>query len=131
MIRTPLNQRLNADSTREYLQQKFGSVFFPDPPLPGNQSIVPIRSVDQLIEEGSVMNNCVASYAHEVMTGESFIYRVLHPQRCTLSVEKSASGRMKIEEMKLFNNQVPDKATYAAVKEWIRDMADRSLSMES
>jgi hypothetical protein len=60
---------------------------FFSPPLPGIPGkIEPIASASELVDEGEEQGNCVASYAARVRSGNTFIYRVLHPERAILSV---------------------------------------------
>jgi len=52
-----------------------------------------------LIEEGRIQGNCVATYASRIMKRQVAVYRVLSPQRCTLSIvpsgEKWVCGQLK------------------------------------
>ncbi len=60
----------------------------PDPPLGGTTDIVPLRTPEEVVEEGRIMRHCVASYLHRVAAGNYFIYRVTHPVRATLGIER-------------------------------------------
>ena len=62
---------------------------FPPPPFPGNNHIVPITSAQELAEEGREMEHCVYSYIDSVREGQHFIYRVLTPERATVSVRRT------------------------------------------
>jgi hypothetical protein len=110
---------LRDKTERKRLVKQYGSVFFPQPVLPGNGSIVPIQTVDELFEEGQTMNNCVASYADKLKRGGCTMYRVLEPERCTLYVVRTNQRKVEIEEMRSFCNAEPSEETFRAVKDWI------------
>jgi hypothetical protein len=57
-------------------------------------------SSDALYEEGKAMHNCVAGYAKRVAAGECFIYHVLRPERCTLSIALGPDMRFHISELR-------------------------------
>jgi len=91
---------------------------FPQPPLEGNGSIVPICSLEELYQEGREMRHCVGSYADQVWQGRSFFYRVLKPERATLEVKITDSGPV-FRELLLKRNGQPDDSTVANVKRWL------------
>lgn len=79
----------NTNSTQQ-LPEEIKHCVFPRPPLPGeNNCVVPLRSAADLIEEGRVQSNCVASYAKQVEHGGIFIYRVIFPERATVSIVRN------------------------------------------
>ncbi|MEM9283357.1 MAG: PcfJ domain-containing protein [Verrucomicrobiota bacterium] len=85
---------------------------FRHPPLPGIPGkIEPITSSRDLVQEGEVQGNCVASYANQVRQGQTFIYRVLEPQRATLSiVRKVQFDCWDLGELEArFNTEVTDE----------------------
>jgi len=90
-----------------------------DPPYPGTEDIVPITTVDDLIEEGSQQWNCVATYAHQVQLGSRYIYRVFNPERATLCLSKTPSG-WKIRELEAKRNTPAGPLTWDAVRSWMR-----------
>jgi hypothetical protein len=77
-----------------------GNHFF-SPPLPGIPGkIEPITSAAGLVDEGEEQGNCVASYAAKVRNGHTFIYRVLSPNRATLSLSlRTSTGLWEIDEL--------------------------------
>ena len=115
-----LNYCLRDESELKRLVKKFGSEFFPLPVLPGNGSIVPIQTAEELFNEGQIMNNCVATYADQLEQGGCTIYRVFQPERCTLLISRSAHGKPEIEELKTFCNSEPSDDTIKAVRDWIK-----------
>ncbi len=95
---------------------------FSRPPIPGIPGeIEPLTSPEQLVDEGEAQGNCVASYAHKVERGDTFLYRVLKPQRCTLSIVRHSSGGLwRIGELESkFNTPAADD-TERAVTAWLR-----------
>lgn len=95
---------------------------FSRPPIPGIPGeIEPLTTPDQLVDEGETQGNCVASYAPKVERGDVFIYRVLKPQRCTLSiVRRASSGLWGIGELESKFNTPANEETERAVSAWLR-----------
>jgi|GEM_PF-3573409 len=114
-----LNFCLRDNNERIRITNQYGSVFFPTPVLPGTEAIVPIQTVDELFNEGQIMNNCVASYADQLKQGGSTMYRMFHPERCTLYISRSICGKPEIAEIKTFCNGKPSSDTMKAVRDWI------------
>ncbi len=103
-----------------------GAYRFPVPPVPGTADIVPLTDAGQLLEEGRQQHNCVGSYAEPVASGEVFIYRVLRPERATLSIRPAASGEWEIEQLMRGCNQPVSRATALMVQRWL---AQESISI--
>jgi hypothetical protein len=93
---------------------------FPEPPVPGCEEIVPIRTFDDLAEEGLFMRHCVVSYASSVRAGRSYIYKVLSPQRATLEIVGHGPN-VRIGQFKLARNGNPADETWLMVRHWIDD----------
>ncbi len=94
---------------------------FMPPPLPGIAGqIEPITSPSDLVDEGEYQGNCVASYADRVREGNTYIYRVLHPERATLSlVRRSPFGDWEMGELeRRFNTDVTEE-TEEFVQAWL------------
>lgn len=91
---------------------------FPRPPVPGTPRIVPLTTPQQLIDEGSQQENCVASYAKRVEARRTYIYRVLAPERATLSLVRTASG-WAVGELLLARNRTVAPRTRKAVESWL------------
>jgi hypothetical protein len=92
---------------------------FPTPPIPGTDSIVPITSARELIAESRVQHNCVASYLENIAVREKYyIYKVLKPERCTLSIARHRNS-WKLAELKRICNESPSEATLRMVREWL------------
>ncbi len=94
-------------------------VELPMPPIPGNETIVPLTSPAMLAEEGREQQTCVAAYSQCVAHGNQFIYRVLAPERATLQILRTPQG-WQIGELSGPRNQPVSRATHIAVEQWIR-----------
>lgn len=92
---------------------------FPPPPVPGTDAIVPIGTRAMLIEEGRFQRNCVADYAGAIAAGRMAVYRVMEPQRCTLSLVPT-HGIWVIDQLKASCNRAARGTTMRAVMEWLR-----------
>ena len=69
---------------------------FPPPPLGEIPTIQPILDEAGLIEEGKQQSNCVGFYGDRVRSGSVLIYRVLAPERATLSLVMGQGGQWVI-----------------------------------
>lgn len=92
---------------------------FPPPPVPGTPDIVPLRSAADLEEEGREQRNCVASYAWRVRRGMCYIYRVLQPERATLSIVPGPDGGWRRFELKRKENRGVRESTKHFVDRWL------------
>ncbi|MDF1823459.1 MAG: PcfJ domain-containing protein [Verrucomicrobiales bacterium] len=94
---------------------------FRRPPLPGIPGkIEPITSPEGLVNEGEEQGNCVASYAERVRQGSTFIYRVLQPERATLSlVKRSPFSDWQIGELESKYNTDVQGETEDFVEAWL------------
>ena len=93
-------------------------VFFPEAPIKGNQSIVQIMNLEDLKDEGRYMHHCVGSYAKRILAGESYIFKVLQPERATL--ELIINGKdIRIGQFKCACNNPPSGNAVTAVVGWI------------
>lgn len=95
---------------------------FPEPPLLPSPDIElePLRTEVDLLEEGRIQRNCVGSYGSRVKKGGVYVYRLLWPERATLSVELSESGKWGLLEIKSFANEPVSVKTVSAVLDWIK-----------
>ena len=94
---------------------------FPAPPIAGCPTIQPILDANGLIEEGKQQSNCVGCYANRVRARQTFIYRVLAPERATLSIVLGHGGQWVIEELKLRSNQACSHLTKKHVTDWLEN----------
>lgn len=102
-------------------------VAFPPPPVEGTETIVPITSAHDLVEEGRAQHNCVAAYVDRVAIQQRvYIYRILWPERCTLSLVKRRD-RWLLGELKRTCNDPPSAHTHRVVGEWLSGHSPDSL----
>ena len=106
---------------REGLQQR--ELRFPQPPLRGTAEIVPIRTWLDLVEESRKQDNCVATYAERIQHRHTFIYRVLKPERATLSIVPGPDGDWQIGELKARGNTDVSQFTERSVERWLDEHA--------
>lgn len=92
---------------------------FPTPPIPGTAEIEPITTDEELKKEGGLQANCVGTYGTLVDGGTLYIYRVLAPQRATLSIRRDADGNWRRAELKARGNRRVRAATAKAVDQWL------------
>jgi hypothetical protein len=95
------------------------SAELPPPPLLGTSSIVPLSSPVDLFDEGRAMRHCVASYLRLVLDGSTYVYRVLSPERATLSIVRAGVG-WRVGELKGPGNGRISAETRQTVGEWFR-----------
>ena len=94
---------------------------FPKPPLAGIPTIQPILDEAGLIEEGKQQSNCVGYYGDRVRSGSVLIYKVLAPERATLSLVMSPGGQWVIGQLKLRSNQPCSELTKKHVIDWLEN----------
>jgi len=92
---------------------------FPEPPIPGSENVVPLKNTDQLYDEGQDQNNCAMSYADDIAGGGIYLYRVLQPERATLSIVPGENGRWQIGQLLRAHNKPVSDSTYQGVAQWL------------
>lgn len=92
---------------------------FPPIPLPGLDEIQPIDCVAALVEEARAMDHCVLSYAWRVAEGDTYLYRVMNPERATLLIGYRGTA-WHMEELAGVRNQPVSSATEDLVESWLR-----------
>ncbi len=100
-----------------------GDSRLPTAPLRGTRDIVPLLTTEALVEEGEAQDNCVATYAERVRRRTTFIYRVLRPERATLSIVKGEDGDWRIDQLECSGNREVSAITRLAVKSWLDQYA--------
>ena len=84
-------------------------------------SVVPLKTLASLQEEGRCQRNCVATLWPAVAVGQLSVYRLLEPERGTLSLRRGARG-WRLEQLKAARNRRVRPATRAAVRAWLNDL---------
>ena len=105
------------------LQSEVGPLDAPDsvppPPFPGIPGVIePLRSAGDYHEEGLAMRNCVRSRLREAMRGRIALYRVLQPERATLSLERSGP-RWRLGDLLAVGNSSVARRTREEVDRWL------------
>ena len=98
-------------------ESNFENGILPPPPLPGTSYIIPLTTPQAIIREGRNQENCVVTYIKKVITGDCYLYKVLRPERATLSLERNGAN-WEIGELKTKFNKKPSTETYLKVKLW-------------
>lgn len=99
----------------------------PPPPIPPAPWMFPIRSWEELYDEGRSMRHCVASYEPDVAEGSYFVYAVLHPDygRATLGIRRNwldwEDEAWRIEELRGKANRDAPEGLWRLVEDWIRN----------
>ncbi len=107
-----------ADEYARFLKQWKELTRFPNPPLAGNEQVTPITNTVELRQEGIEQHNCVGSYAEKIQKGRCSIYRVLWPERATLSISKGPDGCWEIQQLQLSYNRAVSQDTRQFVQGW-------------
>ncbi|MEX1119058.1 MAG: hypothetical protein WEB60_09710 [Terrimicrobiaceae bacterium] len=103
-------------------RRRSGNHNFPTPPLTGTCDIEPILTTTELVMEGETQKNCVADHSERIFEGKNFIYRVLRPQRATLSIVKDDAGNWQIGQLKCSSNTDVSPQTRMAVESWMAEL---------
>lgn len=92
---------------------------FPEPPFPGNLFIQPIETVEGLALEGRSLSHCAANYTESVTAGHTYLYRVLDPERATLSIQHDGNGDWSLEQALGESNAELAEETMTAIQQWL------------
>lgn len=92
---------------------------FPPPPLPGTDTIIPLTSDEALRREADEQQHCVSAYGLTVREGNVYCYKVLAPQRATLSIAKAPDGSWRRSQLVMARNAPTSCVTVNAVEEWL------------
>ena len=104
-----------------------GPTQFPPPPVPGNDAIHPITSLEDLQAEGRLMHHCITVYHPRILARQSYIYRILHPERATVEL-KIERNLIKVGQISLAYNALPNEATRATVLNWLGGLQETKIS---
>ena len=104
-------------------------ITFPDPPIEGTYTIVPIRNNKELMIEGKKQRHCVATYETRVMDGQYYVYRILEPERATLGVNVRSDGSVFVSQIKLVCNGEPSNETKQVIADWIKKGGNYTLGV--
>ncbi len=95
------------------------SIPFPMPPIPGSEAMIALENFDLLKEEAREQHNCLMTYLGNVVHGDTYFYRVLKPERSTLSLVKNQIGEWRFDQLLKARNEPVSAETRQAVEQWI------------
>lgn len=98
------------------LNRDYGA--YPTPPIAGNEMIQPLRSWEDLVNEGREMRHCVASLHYSVMQRSTFIYRVYGTDRLTLAIARQGDD-WRISEVKSYCNRPAQICDMEKIQRWL------------
>ena len=94
---------------------------FMKPPVPGTRDIIPLCSKAELEREASDQHNCVGIYYQRIKeTRDLYVYKVLRPQRATLSLIRRPDGSWRRGELAASRNRRVRIETRIAVDYWLQ-----------
>lgn len=94
----------------------------PGPPPHPTPAIVPLRTVADLQAESDEMGHCIASYGRQLARGSPLFYRLLEPERATLSIRwQSGRDRWALDQLRGPRNASVTPETEQAVRDWLAD----------
>ena len=102
----------------EFVHSERKDIEFAEPPVRGCDGIIPIRNVYELCEEAREQRNCVASLAWNITDGKIFIYRMISPERATVSLRQK-NGIWTLDEVAAAGNQPVSTKALAAITDWL------------
>lgn len=91
---------------------------YPPVPLRAIDGIEPLSSWLDLLEEGARMHHCVGSYDIHVAHGDVYIYRMVQPERLTISLERK-SNEWVVGEVRGYCNASPSAGALEIVRRWV------------
>jgi len=94
-------------------------IYYVEPPIIGNDLIIPITNNHDLNIEGAVQHHCIASYHKKIYLGEYYVYKILEPERATLGLKLKNGCFQSVDQIKLCCNDIVSKETLALVDEWL------------
>ncbi|MBI3206681.1 MAG: PcfJ domain-containing protein [Myxococcales bacterium] len=110
-----------AEGLNRSASEELASVVLPPPPVAGTDEIVPLVSAEQILAEGREMHHCVASYIRPVAAGQVYVYRLLAPERATLSLRSDRDG-WELAQIKGPANAPVEHETVQQVHAWLARM---------
>lgn len=110
----------NSEEKRQDLAKELSEEHgdYPKPPLGPIDGLEPLCSWLELLEEGATMRHCVGSYDVPVALGEVFIYRMVHPERLTISLE-CHNKTWVLGEVRGVCNSSPSEGALDWIRRWV------------
>lgn len=118
-------RRRHKEMVSEY--DKYGDTMnqdlvFPIPPISGTPEIVPLRTADEVWNEGKLQRNCVGLMEAKIFEIHKLLYyayKVLSPERATLTLKRASDGSWKIDQLKQEGNWPVHAQTTKLVQDWL------------
>jgi hypothetical protein len=108
------------------------SLELPSPPIEGTDEILPLSTCEELVGEGYQMHHCAGGLGPSIKRGGYYLYKILQPERATLSIKREEGGPWKICQLKGKHNGEVRKETRKKVESWLRECQKRStMEMKS
>ena len=110
---------LNGGRSKELMRDEHGHLLpIPTPPLTATETILPITSQAELIEEGREMHHCIASHLKSVVDGKFAVYRMMAPERLTIEVLVMDGRQVFLREVRGKYNRAPSTESTAIIEKW-------------
>lgn len=91
--------------------------FYPPPPIPGNEFIIPIQTRSELKSWAMRQQNCIRTYHSKIKKGNDYLYKViLDNEEATLHLEKRVNWFIK--ELSGVSNKKVSLRLKTEVKKW-------------
>ena len=121
-------QKRHNEILKGYLEQTdvLSTLVFPDPPLSGNQAIIPVTDPIMLFQEGIDQNHCIYSYLDRILAGQYFVYQIKGVERATLGVTIESNGAIELDQLLAASNSRASRPTFEVVDHWLN-----SITVES
>ena len=117
---------LNESRGKQLIRDELGQPLpIPTPPLSATETIHPIRSQAELVEEGREMHHCIASHLKSVVEGKFAVYRMMEPERLTIELLVMDGPQCFIREVRGKHNRDPMDTSMALIKGWLFDASAR------
>ena len=97
---------------------RYGAQKFPDPPLPGNDNIIPIVNSFELFREVQLLSDFAETYVNEVSNEEIFLYRVYGQERGTIEL-RIENGKPTAGKFIRPFNKPPNENTKTMIQDWL------------
>lgn len=116
----PADQAVNdqAVNAQPINRKPYVEVDYPICAIGDRDDLIQIKNSTELSLEGVDMSHCVGSYGDKLMRGDSYIYKLLQPQRATVEI-KVRGNRVSILQFKLAHNHKPSPDTCAHLRSLI------------
>ncbi len=103
---------------------------WPEPPLPGSDTIQPIIGMEELLSESAELKHCISAYADHIALGVYFAYRMTGPTRCTIGL-RWCGTRWNLDQIRARANGRIDQSQHKAVLEWMDSHSALGCSLRS